>query len=168
MCLLTATLPCHSEQSRAREMLKCQTDGSEPPPSARNSRPIHAGSPRTPNFVSVTARCDFFGAPAGNQMGTVLQHPRRLSRDPLGSRADLCAGALTEARRLVAARVNGPFLSRLLTRAWEALDEIDEILIGLNPVLDHDVFARVAALHRELTEIQSLVPRNSRLPPLRS
>jgi hypothetical protein len=35
-------------------------------------------------------------------------------------------------------------------------------LFGLHPDRDHEAFARVAALHRELAEIQSLVPRNDR------
>ena len=56
----------------------------------------------------------------------------------------------------------GANLSRLLTRTGELLDEIDEILIGLNPGRDHDAFARVARLHRELEEVQSLTPREYR------
>jgi hypothetical protein len=58
--------------------------------------------------------------------------------------------------------VYGPLLSRLLTRACELLDEIDEVLLGLHPGRDHEVFARVAALHRELEEIQSVIPRDER------
>jgi transcriptional regulator NrdR family protein len=69
---------------------------------------------------------------------------------------------LTEARRLIAVRVYGAILSRLFTRACELLDEIDEILLGLQPDSDHEAFVRVAALHREFAEIQSLVPRNDR------
>jgi hypothetical protein len=69
---------------------------------------------------------------------------------------------LTQARRLVKAAMFGANLSRLLARTGELLDEIDEILIGLNPGRDHDAFARVARLHRELEEVQSLTPREYR------
>lgn len=53
-------------------------------------------------------------------------------------------------------------LGRLLVRASDPLDEIDEILIGLNPGPEHDAFARVALLHRELEEVQSLTPPDYR------
>jgi len=66
---------------------------------------------------------------------------------------------LTLARRLVKAAMFGANLSRLLARTGKLLDEI---LIGLSPGRDHDAFARVARLHRELEEVQSLTPREYR------
>jgi hypothetical protein len=39
---------------------------------------------------------------------------------------------------------------------------MDVILVGLHPGRDHEAFVRVAALHRNLEEIQSLVPRKYR------
>jgi hypothetical protein len=74
------------------------------------------------------------------------------------SKTDLCTYVLSEARRQVAARRFGPLLGQLLARACEILDEMDEVMLGLDPRRDHDAFRRVAALHRDLEEIQSLVP----------
>ena len=87
----------------------------------------------------------------------------RAPSDPISRKADVCAGVLKEARRLVAARVYGPLLHHLVARAYEILAEIDEVLIGLHPDRDHEAFSRVASLHRQLEEIQALVPREHRV-----
>ncbi len=84
---------------------------------------------------------------------------------PLGEhacKAELCAGALTEARRQIAACRFGPLLSQLLARVCDLLDEMDEALIRLDPVREYEAFVRSAALHRELETIQSLVPSKYR------
>ena len=84
---------------------------------------------------------------------------------PLGEhacKAKLCTGALTEARRQIAERRFGPLLSQLLARVCDLLDEMDEALIRLDPVREHEAFVRSAALHRDLEAIQSLVPSKYR------
>ena len=87
---------------------------------------------------------------------------RRVPLGRLGHIGDLCAAALVEARRQIADKRFGPVLGRLLARVSDLLDEMDEILVGLHPARDHESFVRVAELHRNLEEIQSLVPRNYR------
>jgi hypothetical protein len=87
---------------------------------------------------------------------------RRVAHDTLERKVELCSGALTEARRLAAARMFGPTLSQLLARACDLLDDMDEVLIGLHPGRDHEAFVRATALHRRLEEIQSLMPREYR------
>src|SRR5947199_1022113 len=91
-----------------------------------------------------------------------IPDPRRAWRDELWREANLCAGALVEARRLVSTAIFGAGFGRVLARACDLLDQMDEVLIGLHPGRDCETFSRVAALHRELEEIQSLVPREFR------
>ena len=91
-----------------------------------------------------------------------ISDARRVWRAELERQADQCAIVLKEARRLVAASTFGPLLGRALGRACDLLDQVDDVLIGLQPCRDCDAFVRVAALHRELEEIQSLVPRGRR------
>jgi hypothetical protein len=74
------------------------------------------------------------------------------------SKARICASVLTEARRLADAENFGPLLNQLIARACELLDDIDEILIALDPVRDGGDFANAARLHRELEYIQAIVP----------
>lgn len=83
---------------------------------------------------------------------------RDASDGELQRKADLCASVLTEARRQISAANFGAILSQLLARAGDLQDEIDEILVSLDPRDDHEAFARVAALHRNLEEIQSRLP----------
>jgi len=77
-------------------------------------------------------------------------------------RADFCSRALTEARRLVSAATFGSTLSGLLARVCGMLDEMDEILITLNPRLHREAYLNAAELHRALEEIQSQLPRQFR------
>jgi hypothetical protein len=84
------------------------------------------------------------------------------ARAELQRKAGYCAGALQEARRLAATGRFGAACSRLLARADDVLDEIDEILVGLYPRRDHESFLQAAQLHRELETIQSRTPREFR------
>jgi hypothetical protein len=97
-------------------------------------------------------------------IGNVVDLPRAPHVPPsvLGFKADLCSSALVQAKRLVQRRAFGSLSGRLLSRACAFLDEIDEILVGLDPCRDCDAFARTATLHRELEHIQSLIPSEYR------
>jgi hypothetical protein len=90
------------------------------------------------------------------EVGATLRGPR----GGLAGKPDL--SVLAEARRHIAARRFGPLLSQLLARACDLLDEMDEVLVRLDPVREHDAFVRLAALHRDLEAIQSLVPSKYR------
>jgi len=92
------------------------------------------------------------------EVGATLRGPR----GGLAGKPDLCASVLAEARRHIAARRFGPLLSQLLARACDLLDEMDEVLVRLDPVRENDAFVRLAALHRDLEAIQSLVPSKYR------
>jgi hypothetical protein len=76
----------------------------------------------------------------------------------MASKARICGSVLTEARRLADAETFGPLLNQLIARACELLDDIDERLIALDPVRDGGDFAEVATLHRELEQVQAIVP----------
>ena len=79
-------------------------------------------------------------------------------RVALDGKVERCAGALREARRLVALRQYGGQLRKVVARTYDLFDEMDEILVGLRPARDHEAFASVAMLHREFEAIQSLIP----------
>jgi hypothetical protein len=76
----------------------------------------------------------------------------------MASKARICASVLTEARRLADAETFGPLLNQFIARACELLDDIDEILIALDPVGDAGDFAAAAALHRKLEDVQAVIP----------
>jgi hypothetical protein len=73
-----------------------------------------------------------------------------------------CADLLNEARWRVVVHSYGSVLDQIIDRTYDAFAEIDEILITLSPLHDHNAFASVAALHREFLDIQSLIPRARR------
>ncbi len=79
-------------------------------------------------------------------------------RDEEERLAELCAGVLAEARRLVVREIFGTALAQLLARASDILDRIDETLVALDPERDSRAFARAAALHREFEAVQARVP----------
>jgi hypothetical protein len=91
-------------------------------------------------------------------------HPDRQSIQPddLQHYADLCSGVLREARSLVGEGTFGPALSGLLTRASDLLDDIDEVLIAMDPLQNSEAYLCAAELHRALEEIQARVPRQFR------
>ena len=89
-------------------------------------------------------------------------HLRSERREALFRRADLCAGVLREARRLIEAEMFGQALGRMLFRANDLLDEMDEGLVVLEPRSERGAFARAAELHRVLEELQSRLPSQYR------
>ena len=96
-------------------------------------------------------------------MKTLLERPYEpVAYSAIGAdtarKARICASVLTEARRLADAENFGPLLNQLVARACVLLDELDEILIALDPVRDVGEFSKAAALHRDLEHIQASVP----------
>ena len=96
--------------------------------------------------------------PAAITPRRVAPNPGLAADDGLPHKSEVCRGALAEAGRWVTTGMFGPLLRRLLARACDLLDDIDEGLIVLDPASDHDAFARAAALHRELESVQSRIP----------
>jgi hypothetical protein len=84
---------------------------------------------------------------------------KSVAGDQLLRKADLCHGALTVARGLAAAQSFDSMLSQALDRAHGPLDDMDVVLVALNPRRDHEAFVRAAALHRKLAEVQALLPK---------
>jgi hypothetical protein len=81
---------------------------------------------------------------------TVSDPPPELSR-----KSDTCAKVLAEARKLALAGQFGTLPHQLVVRAGELLDDMDEILVALDPARNRTSFALAAALHRELEQIQA-------------
>jgi len=80
----------------------------------------------------------------------------------LERQAELCAKVLAEARRLSSERFFGAPLYRVAFRAGELLDDLDEILVDLDPVRDGPSFALAAKLHRELEQVQAAIADHRR------
>ena len=95
---------------------------------------------------------------------TVTPFPssKRFDRD-IARKGTLCASVLAEGRRLSDQRKFGPPLFELVARACDLLDDIDEILVALDPERNAESFAAAAALHRELEHIQTTVSAPSRV-----
>jgi hypothetical protein len=88
-------------------------------------------------------------------------HGRR-RHDGMHDYADLCSSVLQVARSLAVAGTYGPALVRLLARASDLLEDIDEFLVALNPLRDGEAYLRAAELHRSLEAIQTRLPRPMR------
>ena len=78
-------------------------------------------------------------------------------------KAHACDRILAEARRLVRTRQLGPPLDQSLLRACELLDDIDDMLVVLDPALNDEEFAMAAALHRDLEQIQAVIAARHRV-----
>ena len=85
----------------------------------------------------------------------------------LTRKAETCARALAEARNLSAAGQFGALPNHLVVRAGELLDDIDEILVTLEPTGNGPSFAMAATLHRELEQILATLTelRRGVVPP---
>jgi hypothetical protein len=99
---------------------------------------------------------------AGASMRGVGIAGMRGGRDGFRRKVALCSNVLSEATRLLTTGRFVPPLSQLLWRAEDMLDELDEALIGFDPVRDHEAFVLAATLHRKLEQIQSQLPREYR------
>jgi hypothetical protein len=83
-------------------------------------------------------------------------------RGELARKADICANALEEARKLSERGVYGPSLNQLVGRAFELLDDIDEILVALDSTRDQHPFAIAAELHRQLEHVEAAIAAQKR------
>jgi hypothetical protein len=75
----------------------------------------------------------------------------------LARKAELCAQILAEAQRLVRIGQFGAPLNQLVLRACELVEDMDEVLVALDPVRSGGDFTMAAALHRELEQIQAAI-----------
>ena len=83
-------------------------------------------------------------------------------RDPppdLASKADICAKVLAEAHKLSQAGRYGTLPHQLAARAGELLDDMDEILIALDPKRNGPSFTIAASLHRQLDFLQMSITK---------
>jgi len=87
--------------------------------------------------------------------GLLLRGASRTADDDVLRKADICAKALAEARRLAALQVRSPHLARLLARAGELLDELDVSLLALCHDRDRAVFTQLALLRKDLEELEA-------------
>ncbi len=76
-------------------------------------------------------------------------------RGAIATKAAICGDVLDEARKLSQPGRHGPALHQLISRACDLLDEIDEMLVALDPISDGFPFAAAAALHRQLEHLQA-------------
>jgi hypothetical protein len=99
--------------------------------------------------------------PLGAEMSSLLKPIRYARSRPtagadldLWRKADICARILAEARKFSdLGQLGGP-LNQLVVRASELLEDIDAILIGVDPATS-GLFAIAANLHRELEFLQA-------------
>ena len=80
----------------------------------------------------------------------------------LASKADICDKVLAEAREFSRGGQFGGLPDQLVARAIELLDDMDEILITLDPAGNQRSFAIAATLHRELALVQAALPNQRR------
>lgn len=69
-------------------------------------------------------------------------------------KAEMCASALFEARRLSGAAMFGTLYAQLTTKISEMLDELDEALLVLDHTADRGAYERIAALHTGYEELE--------------
>src|SRR5262245_39572593 len=85
--------------------------------------------------------------------GAVDENARR----DVAEKAAVCRGIFCAARELTQQQVYGPPLQSLLARAGEAIDDIDSVLVALDPRRDAPTFAVAASLQRQLEELQASI-----------
>jgi len=106
-------------------------------------------------------------------MPTLTTPPKPAQVLPLGTAAGMlarsgrvCAQVLKEARRLSALSIYNADFGRLLSRATELLDEIDELLVTVHPEWYPREFAMAADLHRTLEQLEAAIPAGFRGRPV--
>jgi hypothetical protein len=88
--------------------------------------------------------------------------PFQFVRGRFASKAVTCSDVLKEARKLVQVGNFGDPLRKLVSRACELLDDIDEILVVLEPASGGREFGKTAMLHRQLEEIEAAIASQKR------
>jgi hypothetical protein len=89
------------------------------------------------------------------------------ARRDVAEKAAVCRGFFLAARELTRQEAYGPPLERLLARAGEAIDDIDTVLVSLDPVRDAPTFGVAAGLQRQLEQLQaSITDRRRRRPSI--
>ena len=78
-------------------------------------------------------------------------------RRDVAEKAAVCRGIFFAARELAQRQFYGASLERLLARAGEAIDDVDTVLVGLDPVRDASTFAVAAGLQRQLESLQASI-----------
>ena len=94
---------------------------------------------------------------------TAYLHFTRVCRSPseqeacyrdLMAKADLCAAALLEARRLGSSAQFSSLFAQVVGRIRDMLDELDNRLLLIDVSRDRRAYERVAALHAEYEELE--------------
>jgi hypothetical protein len=75
----------------------------------------------------------------------------------VAEKAAVCRGIFFAARELTLQQGYGRPLENLLARAGEAIDDIDSVLVALDPVRDAPTFAIAASLLRQLAQLQASI-----------
>jgi hypothetical protein len=141
-------------ESAPEACLQIETSGAQHPIDA--SRPI--GMAFGPN-----GDCPVCRYPATMKSAHLLCiHPAGDAHPDLARKTDICGKVLAGARRLSDASRFGAPLVQLASRAGELLDDMDEILVALDPVANGPSFAIAARLHRELEHIQAAIAERRR------
>jgi hypothetical protein len=76
-------------------------------------------------------------------------------RDFLERNARVCNEMLVEVQRLARIGQDGPVLVQFVHRACHMLQEMEELLPAMSPAQDAVLLARIAALQRTLTSVQT-------------
>jgi hypothetical protein len=80
-----------------------------------------------------------------------------VSDTDLARKADICVKVLAEAHRLARSGKTGGLFNQLVARAGELLDDMDEILVALDPAGSGPGSVVAAALRRELAQVRAAV-----------
>ena len=84
---------------------------------------------------------------------------------PASSSVALCDVILVEARSQIRIGKFAARLDELVFLAGEILDDLDIVLVKLDPLHDALEFAAAARLHRDLEHVQSAIPSSNRSRP---
>jgi len=84
---------------------------------------------------------------------------------PPSSSVALCDVLLVEARSRIRIGKFDARLDELVFLAGEILDDLDAVLVQLDPLYDSSEFAVAARLHRDLEQVQSAIPSSNRGRP---
>ena len=84
----------------------------------------------------------------------LMDYSANALRDEIMRKSDLCADALREMRRMSSAALFCATHAQLRARIDDLLEELDEMLVGVDHRGDLAAFERVAALHAGYEELE--------------